>query len=70
MIDVSRIKWLMEVKGSDGKHIGTVDAVEGQRVRLASGGMHHYIELALADSIEDGSIRLNKTAKETTQTWH
>ena len=70
MVEASQIKWLMEVRGSDGKHIGTVDAVEGKRVKLASGGMHHYIDLAMVESIEDDSIRLKRTAKETTQTWH
>jgi hypothetical protein len=40
MIDASQIKEQINVKGSDGKHIGTVDRVEGNRVRLASGGMY------------------------------
>ena len=35
----------MEIKGSDGQHIGTVDRVEGNRIKLtksdqASGGQH------------------------------
>ena len=70
MIDVSQIKAQMEVKGSDGKHIGTVDGVEGTRVRLASGGMYHYIALDMVDSVKDGAVRLNKTAAEATRPWH
>jgi len=33
MVNAAQIKGQMEVKGSDGKHIGTVDGMEGQRVR-------------------------------------
>jgi hypothetical protein len=70
MVNAEQIKGQMEVKGSDGKHIGTVDAVEGQRLKLASGGMFHYIDLDMVDSIEDGAVRLNKTAAEATRPWH
>jgi hypothetical protein len=70
MVDAAQIKGQMEVKGSDGKHIGTVDAVEGQRVKLASGGMFHYIDLDVVESVKDGAVRLNKTAEETTRAWH
>ena len=40
----ARIKERMEVIGADGVHIGTVDRVEGRRIRLAkadSGEGHH-----------------------------
>ena len=70
MIDVSQIKAQMEVKGSDGKHIGTVDGVEGTRVRLASGGMYHYIDIAVVDTVKEGTICLTQSAEETTRTWH
>jgi hypothetical protein len=70
MIDVSKIKEQMEVKGSDGKHIGTVDAVEDKRVRLASGGMYHYIDIAVVDKVKDGAVCLSQSAEETTKTWH
>jgi len=60
----------MEVKGSDGKHIGTVDGIEGRRVRLASGGMFHYVDLDSVDRIKDGAVCLNKTAAEATRAWH
>jgi hypothetical protein len=70
MIDASQIKEQMNVKGSDGKHIGTVDRVEGNRVRLASGGMYHYIDLAVIDAIKDGAVCLSKSAEEMTRPWH
>jgi hypothetical protein len=45
----------MEVVGSDGKHVGTVDRVEGQRIKLtkkdsgAAGhsGHHHFLDWKL-----------------------
>lgn len=70
MVDAAQIKDQMEVKGSDGKHIGTVDGIEGQRVRLASGGMYHYVDLDMVEEVEGGSVRLKKTAEETTRAWH
>ena len=70
MVNAEQIKGQMEVQGSDGKHIGTVDGIEGQRVRLASGGMFHYIDLDMVDTIKDGAVRLNKTAAEATRPWH
>jgi hypothetical protein len=44
MINASQIKEHMEVKGSDGKHVGTVLGVEGEQVKIASGGMDHFID--------------------------
>ncbi len=70
MIDASQVKENMEVKGSDGKHVGTVDHVEGNRVRLASGGMLHDIDLALVDKIRDGAVCLTQSAEEVTRAWH
>jgi hypothetical protein len=70
MGSAEQIKGQMEVRGSDGKHIGTVDAIEGQRVRLASGGMYHYIDLDMVETVKDGKVQLNKTAEEATRPWH
>ena len=52
MIKASHIREHMEVKGSDGKHIGTVLGVEERRVKLASGGLDHYIDIAIVDAIK------------------
>ena len=70
MINASQIKEHMDVKGSDGKHVGTVLGVEKDRLKVASGGMDHDIDLAMVDTIENDSVRLLKTAKETVQIWH
>jgi hypothetical protein len=70
MIDSSQIKEQMEVKGSDGKHVGTVFGVEHGRIRLASGGMEHTIDIATVDAIEDGVVRLRMPAAEAVRPWH
>jgi len=70
MINASHIKEHMAVKGSDGKHIGTVLRVEEGRLRLASGGMDHDIDIDMVDGVEDQTVRLRKTAEETVRTWH
>jgi hypothetical protein len=70
MINVSQIKEQMEVKGADGKHVGTVDGMEGQRIRLASGGMMHTIELDAVDEVKSGVVRLKKSAQDATRPWH
>ncbi|HEY0568326.1 MAG TPA: DUF2171 domain-containing protein [Xanthobacteraceae bacterium] len=67
MADVSKIKEHMEVIGADGVHVGTVDRVDGQRIKLTkkdSGqgshkGHHHFIELGLVADVEGQRVRLS-----------
>ena len=70
MINASQIKENMEVKGSDGKHVGTVLGVEGEQVKIASGGMDHFIDIASVNAVEGEQVTLKKTAEETVRTWH
>lgn len=72
MVNSAQIKEHMEVKGSDGGHVGTVDRVEGNRIKLtksdpASGGVHHYLDLGMVDEIRDDAVCLSKTADEAKQ---
>ncbi|MET3647083.1 DUF2171 domain-containing protein [Phyllobacterium ifriqiyense] len=61
------IKEHMEVIGADGIHVGTVDRVEGGRIKLTkkdSGegshkGHHHYISTALVAEVEGEKVRLS-----------
>jgi hypothetical protein len=70
MADASRIKEHMEVIGADGVHVGTVDRVEGQRIKLTrrdSGegghkGHHHFVPVALVADIEGNRVRLSANA--------
>lgn len=65
MADLSNIAEHMEVIGADGVHIGTVDKVEGDRIKLtkADSGSHkshhHYIPGGLVAAIDDGQVRLS-----------
>lgn len=75
MTDTSKIKEHMEVIGADGVHVGTVDHVEGDRIKLtkrdssaqiegAEGsheGHHHYISLGLVAGVEGDQVRLSAT---------
>ena len=70
MVNSSQIKEHMAVKGSDGKHVGTVIGAEGDRVKLISGGMDHDIDLAMIDTVENDTVRLRKTAEEAMKAWH
>ena len=75
MIDANQIREHMEVKGSDGMHVGTVDHMEDGRIKLtksdpASGGMHHYVDMDMVAEIKDGAICLNKSAEECKRSWH
>ena len=66
----------MTVIGADGVHVGTVDHVEGHRIKLTKAdsgaqvqegagsheGHHHYISRALVAGIEGDTVRLSATA--------
>jgi hypothetical protein len=62
-----RIKQHMEVIGADGVHVGTVDRVEGGRIKLikqdsgegAHKGHHHYISISLVAEVEGNRVRLS-----------
>lgn len=70
MADTSRIREHMEVIGADGVHVGTVDRVEGDRIKLtkADSGMgshkghHHYVPASLVAEIEGDRVRLSANA--------
>src|SRR5882757_3198629 len=67
MAGVSGIREHMEVIGADGVPIGTVDKVEGGRIKLTrkdSGegshkGHHHYIDRGLVAGVEGNKVRLS-----------
>ncbi len=65
MADLSRIREHMEIIGADGVHVGTVDKVEGERIKLikADSGSHsdhhHYVSVGLVADIEGNQVRLS-----------
>ena len=72
MANASQIREHMEVLGSDGQHVGTVDRIEGDRIKLTkndpqSQGQHHYIPLHMVASVEQDAVHLDLPADEARQ---
>jgi len=66
MSGFENIREHMEVIGADGVHLGTVDRVEGDRIKLtrpdsgvAHEGHHHYIPRGLVADVEGDKVRLS-----------
>jgi len=76
MADLSQIKEHMKVIGADGVHVGTVDHVDGDRIKLTKkdsgadveggegghAGHHHYISVGLVADVEGDQVRLSANA--------
>lgn len=76
MTDTSAIREHMEVIGADGVHVGTVDHLDGNRIKLTKAdsgaeieggtgshaGHHHYIPTGLIAGVEGHQVRLSTTA--------
>ena len=67
MADLSQVKEHMEIIGAEGVHLGTVDKVEGDRIKMtrADSGSHdehhHYISGGLVAGVEGNQVRLSAT---------
>jgi hypothetical protein len=65
MADLSQIREHMDIVGADGVHVGTVDKVEGNRIKLTkpdSGSHkshHHYLSAGLVAAVEGDTVRLS-----------
>ncbi|WP_375397983.1 DUF2171 domain-containing protein [uncultured Sphingomonas sp.] len=76
MVDPTQIQEHAEVIGADGVHVGTVDKVEGGRIKLTKKdsaaevvegtgsheGHHHFISLGLVADVEGDTVRLSANA--------
>ena len=70
MTDLNQIREHMEVIGADGVHVGTVDHVDGNRIKLTKAdsgegshqGHHHYISKGLIAGVEGDKVRLSANA--------
>jgi hypothetical protein len=62
----------MEVLGSDGGFVGTVDHVEGSEIKLTKSsdksGQHHFIPLDWVSNV-DAKIHLSKAARDVKNQW-
>ena len=65
MVQASDIRKDMEVLGSDGTHVGTVDHLDGDRIKLtrkdSTDGVHHYVAIASVARV-DSHVHLAVTA--------
>jgi len=66
---VSEIREHMKVIGKDGAHVGTVDRVEGNRIKLTRKdspagheGHHHYIDRKFVGAVEGDIVKLSVNA--------
>lgn len=72
MFNASDIREHAEIFGKDGRHVGTVDRVEGSRIKLtwadsaAMGhrGHHHFIDLDLVEAVQGNRVHLSVTGSE------
>ncbi|MEV5022865.1 DUF2171 domain-containing protein [Sphingobium sp. LMA1-1-1.1] len=65
MADLSAIREHMDIIGADGVHVGTVDKVEGDRIKMVKadsgshGNHHHFIAGGLVAAVEGNQVRLS-----------
>lgn len=71
MINASDIREHAEVIGADGHHVGTVDRVEGDRIKLTKSendpghqDHHHFISLSNVQGIDGGKVKLSVAGKD------
>ena len=74
MMFVEQVREGLEIVGSDGVHVGTVDALSGTLLKLkksdpSSGGAHHYLDIGLIVAIEGNQAKLLVPAAEAKQRW-
>ena len=71
---LGQVREHMDVVGSDGEHVGTVDKVAGDRLILTksdpdSGGVHHSLSCTDIDRIEGDRVILDCKADEAKSRW-
>ena len=67
MFEKIRIKEHMEIANSEGLHVGTVDAVQDDKIKLTKSDsmddMHHFLMIDDVEEISDNRIILKKEAR-------
>jgi hypothetical protein len=71
----SAIREHMEIVGNDGMHVGTVDKVEGDQIKLTKGDDpsgtgrdHHFLPLKAVDAVVNQKVRLNMPSEQAKST--
>jgi hypothetical protein len=73
MLNTAAIREHMEVVDSDDIHVGTVDRVEGTRIKLTKSdpvaeGTHHFVDTDWIEEV-DSKVHLNKRNAELLALW-
>jgi hypothetical protein len=69
-MNIQDIREHAEVIGKDGRHVGTVDRVEGNRIKLTKSdshgaghdGHHHFIAVSLVETVQENRVHLSVPA--------
>ena len=72
MLDMERIQEHMPVVGSDGAPVGTVDALEGNAIKMTrgeTGGPHHWVPTTWVRGVDNEGVHLDRPAREAQQSW-
>lgn len=70
MVNARDIREHMEIVGADGVHLGKVDGVKGDRIKMARKDKahgqddqhHHYVQLSAVASVDGGKVWLSAEA--------
>ncbi len=58
----------LQIKDVNGEHVGTVDHLDGDRIKLtrsdSADGQHHYLSLDDVQSVDEVAVYLNKAHDE------
>ena len=70
---LNKVEEHMDVLGSDGEHVGTVDKVRGDRILLTkndadAGGRHHSIPSSWLQTVDD-KVTLSRSAADAKKAW-
>ena len=73
-MQMQNIREHMKVVGADRQPVGTVDHLDGDRIKLAkndpqANGRHHYIPSDWVDRVEGDQVCLSKNAREACDQW-
>ena len=70
MVNASEITEHMEIVGADGVHVGKVDGVKGDRIKMVrkdeehgqDNQHHHFVQLSAVASVDGGKVWLSAEA--------
>ena len=72
MVRADEIRQHMEVVGNDGRHVGIIDGIEADEIKLsrsdAPDRLHHFLPLATVEYV-DSQVHLNRSSIRAMAEW-